>query len=77
MAGAPSAAPQAPPVNPCETVYEGLVQQARTTMKTAYGSCEEKRVEANPMWKQQYDGEVRLRIYDAAGNLVDTQQRRP
>ena len=65
------------PENPCESVFEDLAAKARSTMKTVYGTCQEKRVEANPMWSMHYDGTVRIRVLDGEGNVVEMQERKP
>lgn len=61
--------PPPPPADPCATTVDQLAAQARTGMKTFTGSCQEQRIEVNPMWAKNYDGAVRVRIYDAAGKL--------
>ena len=76
MAVAPAAHP-VPEQPPCEAVFQELAARARSTMKTVYGSCQEKRIEANPMWSLQYDGSVRIRVYDAAGSLTATRELKP
>lgn len=68
---------QAPAEDPCKAVVAELANQARATMKTANGSCEGRRIEVNPLWSVDYDGAVRVRIYDSAGMLQSTEDIKP
>ena len=61
----------------CDAVLDELVAKSRNTMKTAKGTCEGKRYEVNPMWAIDYDGTVRIRVYDADGNKVGDELRKP
>lgn len=69
--------PQALPEDPCASMVAELAGKARTTMKTASGTCQDQRIEANPMWSVHYDGTVRVRIYDAAGKLQSSETTTP
>lgn len=63
--------------DPCAEAIEAVVRQARTSMKTVKETCGDRKIRANPMWDMDYDGKVRLMIYDAAGRLVLDEFRKP
>jgi hypothetical protein len=63
--------------DPCEVKIDEAVQQARNTMKTVKESCEGLHIEVNPMWDMDYAGTVHIRVYDAAGNDVRDELRKP
>lgn len=61
--------PPPPPADPCVATVDQLAEQARTGMKTYTGTCQDQRIGVNPMWAKNYDGAVRVRIYDASGKM--------
>jgi hypothetical protein len=63
--------------NPCDVISQQLVEESRNTMKTVDGTCQDQKIEVNPMWAIDYDGSVRIRIYDAAGNLISESIEKP
>jgi len=63
--------------NPCDAILQQLVDDSRNSMKTVDGSCQDQKIEVNPMWAIDYDGSVRIRIYDAAGNLISESVEKP
>ena len=62
--------------DPCEDIIGKVALQARKEMKTVKESCQDLRIEANPMWNLNYDGTVRIRVYDASGKQVKDEFRK-
>lgn len=60
----------------CDALIDELVAKSRNTMKTAKDTCEGKRYEVNPMWAIDYDGTVRIRVYDGQGNKLGDELRK-
>ena len=56
--------------DPCKIVIDEVVLKSRKTMKTVEESCNDLRIEVNPMWSMNYDGTVHIRIYDTEGNKI-------
>ncbi len=62
--------------NPCETLIDEAVLQSRKTMKTVKESCQGLLIEANPMWDINYDGTIRIRVYDSESKQVRDEFRK-
>ncbi|MEW6429842.1 MAG: hypothetical protein AB1568_17615 [Thermodesulfobacteriota bacterium] len=74
---APEVKEEVKPVDPCEAVINDAVAKARTDNHTVKVQCGDKAIETNPMWALDYDGSVKLRLYDAQGNLLSEETRKP
>lgn len=59
------------PQNPCEAVIGEAVAEARSTMRVATKSCQEKNVEATPVWSLNYKGAVHVRVFDKNGTKIE------
>ena len=70
-AAAQSAAEQTPQ-NPCEAVIGEAVAEARSTMRVVTKSCQDKTVEATPVWSLDYKGAVHVRVFDKTGAKIDS-----
>jgi hypothetical protein len=68
---------EVPEKDPCEVLLDEIILKSRETMKTVKDSCQDLRIEVNPMWSMDYDGTVHIRIYDAAGNKIRDELQKP
>ncbi|KPK37014.1 MAG: hypothetical protein AMK70_00295 [Nitrospira bacterium SG8_35_1] len=63
--------------DPCEVLIDEVVLKSRKTMKTVKESCQDLRIEVNPMWNINYDGTVHIRVYDAEGKKIRDELQKP
>ncbi len=59
-----------------EQLIDKLAGQAKQTMRSCTATMKDVVVEATPMWSLNYQGEVHVRVYDAAGNLILDEYRK-
>jgi len=70
-------AAQKQPQNSLAKAMAETAAKARTTMRSQTVKYQETTIEATPMWSMNYQGEVHIRIYDAAGNLIRDEISKP
>ncbi len=61
----------------CAKVIEQAVEQARTTRRTVKKTCDDRKIEATPMWSLDYNGTVHLVVRDATGAVTLDEYRKP
>jgi hypothetical protein len=63
--------------DPCEAEITTAVAQARETMRIATKSCQDRTIEATPVWGLNYKGAVHVRVYDSSGTLIEDKYVQP
>lgn len=74
---APEVKEEVKPVDPCAAVIGDAIAKARAANHTVRVQCGDKKIETNPMWALDYDGSVKLRLFDVQGNLLGEEIRKP
>ncbi|MDH4320364.1 MAG: hypothetical protein OEV73_02580 [Desulfobulbaceae bacterium] len=59
-----------------EQLIDTLAGEAKQSMRSCTATLKDVVVEATPMWSLNYQGEVHVRVYDAAGNLILDEYRK-
>ncbi|MDH3392383.1 MAG: hypothetical protein OEL66_00115 [Desulfobulbaceae bacterium] len=59
-----------------EQLIDQLASQARQTMRSQKTRQGDTVIEATPMWSLNYQGEVHIRVYNAAGKVVLDEYRK-
>ncbi|NOR11242.1 MAG: hypothetical protein GQ541_07110 [Desulfovibrionaceae bacterium] len=65
------------PQDPCETMINEAAAEARATMRVVMKSCQDKNIEATPVWSLNYKGSVHVRIFDKNGTQIDAKYVQP
>ena len=53
------------------------VAEARATMRVVMKSCQDKSIEATPVWSLNYKGAVHVRVFDKNGTQIDEKYAHP
>ena len=59
-----------------EQLIDQVVAEAKESMRTRKATLNDVVIEATPMWSLNYQGEIHLRVYDAAGHLILDEKRK-
>ena len=62
---------------PCEAMINEAVAEARATMRVVTKSCQDKSIEATPVWSLNYKGAVHVRVFDKNGTQIDDKYAHP
>ncbi|MCK5192562.1 MAG: hypothetical protein KAQ71_02045 [Desulfobulbaceae bacterium] len=62
---------------PCNTIIDEAVAEARASMRVVTKSCQDKSIEATPIWSLNYKGAVHVRVYDKNGTQIDDKYVHP
>ena len=59
-----------------ELLIDKTASQAKEAGRTRKATLKDVVVEATPMWSLNYQGEVHIRVYDTAGNVILDEYRK-
>ncbi|MDH3393442.1 MAG: hypothetical protein OEL66_05505 [Desulfobulbaceae bacterium] len=59
-----------------EKLIDQVVAEAKTAMRSRSAKLNDIVVEATPMWSLNYQGEIHVRVYDAAGHIILDEYRK-